>query len=407
MNVLDPTTTSLITAVVVSVCCALFLVDTLTFAGNAAARLWAVAFSAGVLTAFAYMVWAFLPGAWMAVAVGNASFVASIGFIWLGCRRFNRPDLRWASWGLAGAIGATFVAAAIAGPDGGDWAGAGVMLAAMAALAGLACVETRRAALQRLRTAVSLTVVMAAVCAYYTARTVVFLLQGPDSPLFRDWFGTPSTSLVTIVLTIVAVTAMVVLRIQEQAASGARWSSTLTLSGDGFLDRGSFLSVLDSMLARRGEQSDPTTVVVLELEDVGRIGAAFGSREAARVVAELRRSILEHSPATSMLAWHDEARALLCFPGTSEQEAARLAKRIAQVTQDGLYALEAPVVPVLGIGLATTAVGNDLGAADLVSAAERAAERSALNADGSVVLAEPSAGGHAVAEPTDRLDPTR
>jgi len=388
MTWLDPTTTSLITALVVAIGCIVYLVDTLSYVQNTAAKLWGVAFSSGVLTAFAYMMWAYLPGAWMAVATGNAAFVASIGFLWLGCRRFNGPKRRWATWTLAGTIGATFLAAAAAGPDGGDWAGAGVMISSIAVLAGLACIETRRGALLHLRSAAAMTLVMGAVCAYYTARTLVFAIAGPESALFLDWFGTPSTSLVTIVLTIVAVPTMVVLRIHARAAAGAQTAATLTLDEDGFLDRGSFLRLLESVLARAEWLQAPTAVVVLELEDMPRIAAAFGSRESTRLSAQMRACVNEHSPATAALGWDGEGRALLFLPGSSEQEALQTARRIAQVTLDGLLSLDCAVVPVLGVGVATSAAGTEQGSAALLVAAAQAAGVSAARADASVVLAD-------------------
>ncbi|WP_420115043.1 hypothetical protein [Pseudactinotalea sp.] len=407
MTWLDPTTTSLVTAVVVTVCCVLYLADTLTYAGNMAARLWTVAFSSGVLTAFAYMVWSFLPGAWMSVAVGNASFVASIGFLWLGCRRFNRPDLRWATWVLTIAIGATFLATALEGPGGGDWAGAAVMLASIAVLSGLACFETRRAALLHLRPATAMTVVMGAVCLYYLARTFVFTLLGPESSLFSEWFGTPTTSLVTIILTIVAVTTMVVLRIQDQAATGAQRATKLALSADGLLDGRSFVQLLDAALSRHASRRSTAAVVRLELEGIDRIAEAFGTSESQRIAAHMRAGVLEHAPAAALLGWDGEAGALLYLADTSEPEAMRTVRRIAQLTLAGLHSLDAPVVPVLGIGVAIRTPSSEHSAAGLMTAAAQAAARSTDAADGSVELADLSIGGQAIPDTSDGLDPPR
>lgn len=403
MTWLDPTTTSLITALVVTIGCAVYLVDTLSYAQTIAAQLWGVAFSAGVLTAVAYMVWAYLPGAWMAVATGNASFVASIGLLWMGCRRFNGPYQRWAALTLGVAVGATFLAAAVAGPDGGDWAGAGVMIGSIAVLAGLGAVETRRGELLRLRSAVAMTVVLGAVCVYYAARTLVFAIAGPESVLFADWFGTPSTSLVTIALTIVAVPTMVVLRLHAREAAGARGAATLTLDGQGFLDRGSFLRLLDAMLVRGGTLKVPTAVVVLEIDDLPRIAAAFGTRASARISARMRACVNEHSPVTTALGW-DEGRALLCLPGSSDQDALRTARRVAQATWDGLLSLDGPVVPVLGIGVVTSDVGSEHGSRALLAAAGEAARTSVARADAAVVVAD-LAGREPVTDAADRLDP--
>lgn len=405
MTWLDPATTSLVTALVVTVCCIVYLTDTLSYVNSTPARLWAVSFATGVLTASAYMIWAFLPTAWMAVAAGNASFVASIGFLWLGCRRFNRPALGWATWLLTAAVVAAFAAAALVGPDGGDWAGAGVMIAAIAVLAGLGCVETRRGRLARIPTSGAMTIVLGVVCVYYAARTVAFVLAGPSSPLFLQWFGTPSTSLVTIVMTIVAVTTMVVLRIHDQTASQSDGAGRLALRTEGLVDRPTFLRVLAATLVRAGRSGAPTTVVALHVPDLQQVAAAFGPREANRVGTRLRESVAALAPPAATVGTDGDDRLLLCLVDTTEAEGRAAATALSHAVLDRLHTLETPVVPVLGVGTATATPGDrDPGPEQLVAAARRAAAASAEAADGVVVVA-PSAGGKPVPDAADGLDP--
>ena len=404
MTWMDPLTTSAITARVVTMCAALYLVDTITFAGMTAARLWAVAFTAGTFTAFAYMIWSFIPQAWVAVAAGNASFVASIGFLWLGCRRFNDPRLRWQSWVVAVAVVWTFVAAAVPASGGGPWAGAGVMFASMAVQAGLACIETRQAPLSGFTSGVTLTVVMGAVFLYYSARTAVFALLGPESALFQDWFGTPSTSIVTIVLTIAALASMMVLRLQGEAGERGI-SAQLTIQGDGFLDRRSFTSVLSVVLSRTALRRSVTTVLAVDLEDERQIAAAFGERTAALAVTTMRNAVARAAPTTAFLGFDGGAHVLVGLPGAGAQESMRLADRVAQLVTADIAQSEGLLSTVIGVGVAAAHDGD---AADLVLAAVAAAARSAANLDGAPVLADAGSArsaGDPVAETSDRLDP--
>lgn len=389
MTWLDAPTMSAVTALVVVVCGALYLVDTLTYASNAAARLWAVAFTCGTLTAFSYLVWAYVPGAWVAVAAGNAAFVATIGFLWLGCRRFNRPELRWTVWVVLVAGGSTFLAAAVEGPDGGAWAGAGVMFVSMAVLGALACVETRRAPLSGHATSVALTAVMGTVALYYVARTVVFVALGTESALFLEWFGTPSTSVVTIVLTITAVASMVVLRLEENATTGRRRTAGLAISIDGYLDPASFQIVLGTMLDRARQRSQTTAVIALVLADLPQISRAFGTPRAERMAQGLRSAIAGAAPGAAVLGSDGEGRVLVALPDVSREEAFRLAGRVTDLTVEALSGAGDPVHALLGVGVAATTAADDHDADQLLERARDAAATSSGNLDAAPVLAPP------------------
>ncbi len=381
MGWLDSPTMSAITAMVVVVCGALYLIDTLTYAGSAATRLWAVAFTSGTLTAFAYLIWAYLPGAWVAVAAGNASFTATIAFLWLGCRRFNGGARRWALVLAVAAITATFLAAALPGPDGGAWAGAEVMFVSMALFGALACLETRRGPLAQHAPSVSLTIIMATVALYYAVRTVVLLVSGTESALFVEWFGTPSTSIITIVLTITALAAMVVLRLQDDGGRHRRESAPLTIREDGYLDSASFLTVLTAVL-RRGEGRAVTTpVIAVEIDGMAEISSALGAHRARQLSEGMLTAVTAVAPVAALLGIDDEGGVLIALPDASPSQALRLAGRISELTLDELDG----ATPLLGVGVAVDEHGH--GARWLIERALRAATTSADNLDSAPVLA--------------------
>ena len=382
MTWLDPTTMSAVTALVVTICAVLFLIDTVTFQANAAARLWAAAFVWGVLTAFAYWMWTFLPdGEWIANAVGNAAFVASTGSLWLGCRRFNGSQGR-GFWWVSAAAALTLAATLVPGPGGGPWAGAWAMFVSLATFTALGAVEARRGALARYAPALWFTIVLAAAAVYYVARTVVFAAAGSDSPIFIHWFGTPSTSMLTIALTVTAVVAMVVLRVQEQAAEGTYDRRHLSLSDDGYLDARSFELLLERVLEQAHRLEQPVTVIAIRMDGHEQIRAAYGNRQAREILERWRAATIRGIPLGAFFG-HDDAQTIYVAIGKlSDEEATALAERLTHPVLEELD--DSEIVPLLGVGVATDP--GTRSARELIAAADRAAERSAQNLDTVPVL---------------------
>src|SRR3546814_7604335 len=96
MTAIDLFTLTLATALVIVVSGVFYLVETLLRKEGAAGRLWAIAFLSGILSVLCYLVWSVDASAFLAIAVGNGGFVATAGFLWLGCRAYNGRTLRWA-----------------------------------------------------------------------------------------------------------------------------------------------------------------------------------------------------------------------------------------------------------------------------------------------------------------------
>lgn len=383
----DLVTVSFATALVVMVAGIVFLLETLLHAPSDTTRLWSVSFLAGILTTFCYLVWAFgQPGAWIATAVGNASFTLSAGFLWLGCRRFNDHDVRLPVT-IVGAISlAAGLAALAAGPDGGDWAGAAVMFAGIAVFSTLGAIESRRGVMGSQTVAISVTVVLALTSLYYTARTVVFLVLGPGSPIFMTWFGTIVTSFLTMTLTITALAAFSVLRATETTLRGRGPAGTLGLSADGLLDPSSFEAVLQRGCERAEREKAGIAVVALRLDDLPEIATAFGTQEAATIVRTWRIAVTDGSPLGAVVGEEGPYGVMVALQLASLTEARAVAAKVQKRVLDAMAEAEAAVIPVVGVGLATTEhVGYDAPA--LIDSSNEAARRSAAAADAAVVVA--------------------
>ncbi|MEA4945559.1 MAG: hypothetical protein VB080_14120 [Propionicimonas sp.] len=383
----DQVTMSLVTAVVVIVAGVLFLIETIVHQASPAARIWTAAFLAGILTSFCYLVWALdVPGAWVATSIGNAAFVLSMGSLWLGCRRFNEHPVRLSGIVVGAAVAATALAALLAGPGGGDWAGAAVMFWSIGILAALGTVESRRGVLGKQSLAAAITVVLGLAAVYYLARAVVFLAAGPGSVLFERWFDTANTSILTIVLTVAAVVAMSVLRATESTLRGRGGTTTLDVDADGLLDARSFAVVLASAVARSERAGDRLAVIALRMDELPQITTAFGAHEASELLKAWRTSLLHGAPPLGLVGEEGPAGLMLAVPVTSASDARSLAVRLQQRVIDEVGSIGATVTPVIGVGVAVTDVVG-YAASALIDVSNEAARHSAESPDAAVVLA--------------------
>ncbi len=406
---LDLTTMSLATAVVMVTAGVLYLTETLTHRTSPAARIWTAAFLAGTMTTLSYLAWALDPaGLWVAVAIGNGCFILGTGCLWLGCRRFNDHSVRIPGAIVAVTALAGVVAALLAGPTGGAWAGASLMFAGIAAFTGLGAVEARRGVLGRQSVVMAISLVLGAASVYYIARLVAFHLLGGDSPEFGRWFGTTNTSILSIVFTMATLVAMSVLRATESTLRGRGRAATLEITTEGLLDPSSFEAMLAGAAARGARHGDRIAVIALRMEELPRIATAFGSPVAATLTQTWRASLPAAAPLLALVGEEGRNGLLVALPVASASDARTVAARVRQRVLDDLVASGAPITPVIGVGVALTdAVGYD--AADLIDASGDAARTSAERPDSAVVVA-PSRGSvdsQPVPDAPDGLDPER
>lgn len=375
------------TAVVVVVAGAVFLVETAKHRESAAGRIWAVAFLSGILTTVCYLAWAVDPAAWVAVALGNAGFVSSAGCMWLGCRRFNGKGLRIAAPLVGAAVLASFVSTLVEGPAGGDWAGSLATFAGIGLLGALGAVETRLGRMSREIQAIGLTVVLALQGGYFLVRTVVFAVSGPESELFQLWFGTVTTSFITVILTVVAVVAMSVMRAGESGLAARRGTTPLSVGEGGFLLPGTFELAFGTAVGRAERAGVPVGVIALRIDDLPQVVAAYGTPAAEQIAAVWRASVSGAAPPASMLGDSGPDGILVGFHPASAADAQRVAGALHRRIVADLMAADIVVTPGVAAGLALSE-GFGYDAPALVRAAEEAASRSVSSSDASVVVAD-------------------
>jgi hypothetical protein len=383
---LQPFTVSVMTALVLTVAGTVFVVETLLRKDEGPGRVWALAFLAGMLTTVAYLVWGVSPRTWWAVAIGNGSFVAGTGLLWLGCRRFNERSLRLPSIlvGLASLM--ALVAVVLAGPDGGDWAGAIVMFAGIAAFAVAGTVETVTGEMGRNRNAAGLALVLGLQAVFYIVRSFVFVILGPESTLFQSWFDTIITSLLTVTLTIVAVVTTSVLRAGRAQLPGRPETTVLGLAHDGVLLHDAFQRVLADRTGRAERNGELMGVISTRLDDLPELATAFGSAEAQLVQRAWRDSAVRFAPTSGFVGDDGRGGIAIGVHPTSQADARRMATRVSAGMSESLAALGTSVVPVLGVGVALTdTVGHEPDR--LVHAARDAAARASDSDDSAIIVA--------------------
>lgn len=384
---LDVVSAVAMTALVVTVCGTLFIVETLLRRDEGAGRIWAIAFLAGMLTSFSYIVWIQVPEAWWAIASGNGAFVVATGCMWLGCRRFNLRRVDWAAPVVVLAASGAVVGVAAGGPGGGDWAGALWMFAALIVFAAAGAVECLRGALRASRTAWLFGVVLGFQSAFYIARTIVFLVVGPDSALFRAAFGTVTMSVFTVTLTIVAVVVTSVLRAGRAPMRGSSRVARSGVSDRGILPQSSLEDALSGLCHRAERRSEIVAVVSVRVDDLEQISTAFGGEVARSVRETWRRGVRRHAPTDAIVGEDGPLGLVVALLVDSDRDARRDAAVIYRGLFGDLSAVVGGIIPVVGIGVALSDVSG-YAAAELVDIAREAATRAAASVESSVLVAD-------------------
>ncbi|MFT4218971.1 MAG: hypothetical protein QM611_00425 [Microbacterium sp.] len=383
----DTLSVTAMTALVVMTAGVVFVLETLVRRDEGAGRIWSLAFIAGMLTTISYLIWAADSSTWWAVAVGNGSFVASTGFVWLGCRRYNGYRVDIGAITVVAASLAAYFAVLAEGPNGGTWAGAATMFAMLALLGGFGAVQALRGEMGGQRTSWGLAFVMAAECVYYAVRLVVFVTLGPDHPVYQQWFDTVGSSFVTIPLVIVALVVTSVLRAGRADLRGFARRTTDTLGSDGILPHRPFVTMLEEIVSRAQWRQELVAVIAVRIEDLEQISTAFGSEVARSVRDAWRRGVRRYPPSNAIAGEDGLSGLLLCITAESPAEARRQAALVYRGVFEDLGAVAGGVIPVVGVGVALTSTfGYD--SDQLVRAARGAAEQATISVESSVLVGE-------------------
>jgi len=301
---IDTPTLLLVAGLVVAVSGVTFILSTALYRIDRYARIWSIAFIAGMLETISTVVWVLSPGGWWAGSVGNGALVLAIGLMWAGCREFNGRKAFSAIPIVASNVVA--VAGLVEGPDGGYWAGAEASFAGVVAFAVLAAVETLRGDLRRTMAARVLTFVFAIVAIYYFARAIIFMVRGQSDAVFTVYFGTATTTFVAIVLVIVAAISMTAIqpahssRLRDSPAGAASDGGS---SIPGVIGQAQFTELATDWLARAQRDREALVLISLAVDDLEHINSAFGREFGDQAIYVVGRIACESAPSAALVAY--------------------------------------------------------------------------------------------------------
>lgn len=375
---------AVVNALVVFVCGATFIVNTFMRKDDSSGRVWSVSYMAGMFTSFSYVVSALSNDAWWAIAAGNAGYVLSMAALWSGARLFNgKSSLLWVS---LIATTATAVAALAGGPAGGPWAGAPVTFIGISVFTGLAAAETLVGSMRENPSTRGFTVVLGIASAFFAARFIAILVEGPGGQLFTTFFGTVAASLLLIALLIVATVVLSVLRAERAAPASRRHGSIVAYTGDDVLLHESFIRIVEDWLERANFHDEQLAILHVRLDDLDEMKTAFGVGFSSQVADGFIVSVRRYGPTLSDIGEDGSGSLLIATPASDVDAALQVAKGI----HDGL--LDHPVEttprlrPTASIGIALTDyLGYDVGV--LTRSAQEASLRASAGGGNRTVLA--------------------
>lgn len=382
---LDLFSVTVMTAIVAFVATAIFVIETLRRRDAGAGRLWAVAYLCGTVTTFAYISWAAGIGEEVAIAIGNAAFAMTPAFMWLGNRRFNDRPIVWQSVVVGVLAVTTFLAAVIRVPIEGEWGGWAVLAAHIVFFFLAGGWEAMRRPMGRMGNARLLTGVLFAAAVYYAARLGAFVIDGPEGTFFRTWFGSISANIATIVLTMVAVVVTSILRASKSVTQRYEWISENGVAADGILLRRTYRDALAAMAERAGWRRELVSVIIVHVDGLDEMAAAFGSDAADELAAQWRRSVRRHAPASAFVGEDGDSTLAVCGVASTAADARRQGAAIYRGCIDDLAGNPTGLLPVVGIGIGLTeTVGYDTDL--LMESARGAAVRASRSLEASVLF---------------------
>lgn len=384
MNI-DLYTVQLATSTVTIVAGVLFILDTFLRRTDAAARVWAVSFMSGILASFAYATWIVIPGAWWAVAVGNAAVVLTPALLWVGTRVYNgRRSLAWV--GVVAAVAAA-IAVIVAGPNGGDWAGAPLMFFSVSVFAGLGAAESLSTPMRENWMARGLTAVFIMVALFYGARTAVFVARGPEDPVFDMFLGTEVSAFVLMSFVIVALVSLIVVQGDRMPRTSRPHEVTLSYNADAVLNLHSLREIVEDWLERAAFHDEQLVFMRVELDEIEALDAAFGRSVGAQLVTRFTESVRRFSSPHSDIGVVAPGALVVVAPFASME----LARANAEEVQAGLRERPLEAAQNLRLSASIGLAGTDFLGYDfdrlMASAAGAAAEAVAQGGD-SIVVAE-------------------
>ncbi len=295
--------------------------------------------------------------------VGNVFAVGGTGFVWFATRAIRGQRPAWHV--LGGLMAAVAIATILGDPAEDEWAGAGVLIAAMLACLVLAAREVWLLLKERPHTGVpdsqdgsrvallSLYAASVVFGAWYAARLIGYFVLGPDDARLEEWFGTFTTSVILAIILLIATFGMSELATYELTRELRFKASYDYLTG--LLTRSEFLARAEQ---RRVRRSGSRILIVADLDHFKELNDALGHAAGDRALLAFG-AVCRQAVEGIGIAGRIGGEEFAILVDTAQMDSARkVAARISESYGDG-----APVRlgrATVSYGATSVAAGEDL-----------------------------------------------
>jgi diguanylate cyclase (GGDEF)-like protein len=352
---LDTATLRVAFALVAFVLALLFYFAAYRSTRSAYSAWWCVALTLFLAGSAAYLLNGTAHQLW-ANPLGNFLLVAGAAAVWAGARSLGRARPR--TWQLAAGPLATLVVSAADDPGANTWAGGPVFLAMMGLMIALASRELWQLEPGYSKVRIPMALAAAGVAGYYFLRLAVFLTEGPDGPVFRTYFGSGVTTLVTMVLLVVVSFSMAALSSEQQTRALRTVATRDSLTG--LLNRAAFLELASDELQRLRRTRALGSLILADLDHFKEVNDTHGHAAGDVALQSFASACSSTVRSTDLVGRYGGEEFIFFLPGADAERAEAIAAEISgQLAR--APAVGALRMPTVSYGIA--AVGH--GAADL------------------------------------------
>jgi diguanylate cyclase (GGDEF)-like protein len=298
--------------------------------------------------------------------LGNTLLVMGAVCVWAGARTLRTSRPAWLQ--LTAAPLLTLLASALDDPAADSWSGGAVFLGMMALSIGLASWELWRLPSSYSKVQAPLAVSSGLVAILYLARCLAFVVEGPDGYVFTTYFGSGTTTLVTMLL-------LVVVSFSAAALSAEQIATDLRARADrdaltGLLNRSGFLDLAATHTDRLARADRPGTLILADLDFFKAVNDTHGHAAGDTVLQAFAEACTETVRSTDLVGRYGGEEFIFLLPGASVSRSEDITRAVSLALR-GHSTPGGFEMPTVSYGIAAIEASDyDLDAA--IAAADRA-----------------------------------
>lgn len=274
--------------------------------------------AAYLLNGTAHQVWA--------NPLGNVVLVAGAASVWAGARSLRAARPRF--WQLGAGPVVTAVASAADNPAVNNWSGGAVLLALMCLMIGLAARELWQLEPGYSRVRIPMAISAGLVALYYSFRLMAFLAAGPTGPVFQTYFGSAVTTLVTLVLLVVASFSMAALSSEQQTRALRAVATRDGLTG--LLNRSAFLELASDELHRLRRSQAQGSLILADLDHFKAVNDTYGHAAGDLALQSFASACAATVRSTDLVARYGGEEFIFLLPGATPDRAEDIVTEISR-----------------------------------------------------------------------------